>query len=132
MLQSLNIIFFIAHTALMIFNLTGWAIPRTRWPHLICLLATMFSWFVMGATRGLGYCLCTDWHFQVRRAMGLHDGVRSYLQLLARVFTGMQMNKFTSDVLAVGGLLFAVVATTIIWRRDWLKKRWTPKIERTL
>ena len=86
----------------------------------------------MGATRGLGYCLCTDWHFQIRRELGLHDGVRSYLQLLARVFTGVEMDKFTSDMLAVSGLLFAIVATTIVWRKDWLQKRRTPKIERTL
>jgi nitrate/nitrite transporter NarK len=40
--------------------------------------------------------------------MGIHDGVSSYLQLLAKVFAGMSMSRRTSDVLAVGGLLFGI------------------------
>jgi len=76
-LATLNIVFFIFHTAILIFNLTGWIFRRTRMLHIICLGATLFSWFVMGAWKGFGYCICTDWHFQVRRAMGINDHVHS-------------------------------------------------------
>ncbi len=117
MLQTLNILFFVLHTSVMVFNLTGWMFRRTRRLHVLCLSATLFSWFVMGAAKGLGYCICTDWHFQIRRELGLHDGVHSYLQLLAKVFFGADMDRITSDVLASGGLLFALLATLIVWIR---------------
>lgn len=122
MLQTLNILFFVLHTAVMVFNLTGWMFRRTRGLHVICLGATLFSWFVMGATKGLGYCVCTDWHFQIRRELGLHDGVHSYLQLLAKVFFGLEMDKITSDVLAGGGLLVALLATLVVWSCKFWRK----------
>lgn len=122
MLQTLNILFFVLHTAVMGFNLTGWMFRRTRGLHVLCLFATLFSWFVMGATKGLGYCVCTDWHFQIRRELGLNDGVHSYLQLLAKVFFGVEMSRFTSDVLACGGLLMALVATLVVWSRALWRK----------
>lgn len=122
MLQTLNILFFVLHTAVLIFNLTGWIFPRTRALHLFCLAATLFSWFVMGAAKGMGYCFCTDWHFQIRRELGLHDGVHSYLQLVAKVFFGAEMDKLTSDLTAAGGLLFALIATLIVWSRAIWRK----------
>jgi Protein of Unknown function (DUF2784) len=117
MLFLLNILFFVVHTALMLFNMTGWIFPRTRRLHQACLVATLFSWLVLGFWKGLGYCVCADWHFQVRRAMGIHDGVQTYLQLLARVFFGLEMDRTTSDILAVGGLGSTLVATIVVWSR---------------
>ena len=115
MLAALNILLFVFHTVLLVFNLTGWIFRRTRVLHLICLGATLFSWFVMGAWRGIGYCICTDWHFQVRRAMGIHDNVHSYIQLIAKSFFGVDMDRMTSDLSAGGGLLFVLIATLIVW-----------------
>lgn len=116
-LHALNVIFFVAHTALIIFNLTGWLFPRTRRLHLICIGATLFSWVIMGAYHGFGYCLCTDWHFQIRRQLGLPINVNTYLQLMGQVFFGIHMDRFTSDVLAGGGLLLILVFTLFVWLR---------------
>ena len=69
---------------------------------------TLFCWVALGAVYGWGYCPCTEWHFRIRREMGIHDGVSSYLQLLAKVFAGMSMSRWMSDVLAVGGLLVGI------------------------
>ena len=125
MLHVLNIAFFTGHTAFIVFNLTGWAFQRTRKLHLLCLGATMFSWFVMGAVKGMGYCLCTDWHFQIRRQLSLPVNVHSYIQLMAEVFFGLKVDRMTSDVLAGGGLLVVLVITLIAWTRRPFQNRST-------
>ncbi|MEQ1822014.1 MAG: DUF2784 family protein [Fimbriimonadaceae bacterium] len=76
--------FWLFHTALIFFNLLGWIPKRTRRFNLIALAVTLFSWLIMGIWYGVGYCICTDWHFQIRDQLGLHDNADSYLQLLVR------------------------------------------------
>jgi hypothetical protein len=88
MLTLANILFFVFHTALIFFNLFGWAHPKTRKWNLITLLLTVFSWVVMGLWKGMGYCICTDWHWQIRRAMGIEETADSYLVLLVRNLSG--------------------------------------------
>ena len=88
MLAFLDILFFVFHTALMGFNLLGWAWRRTRVAHLIALSLTAFSWFVVGAFYGWGYCFCTDWHFRVRERLGYADPDTNYVQLLVNKLFG--------------------------------------------
>ena len=87
-LSILNIAFFVFHTCLILFNVTGWAWRRTRRWNLITLSLTAFSWGVLGLWKGVGYCICTDLHWRVREAMGIHETSSSYLVLLVRTFTG--------------------------------------------
>lgn len=87
-LSALNIGFFLFHTALIAFNVAGWAWRRTRRWNLVTLLATAFSWGILGIWKGVGYCICTDWHWRVREAMGLHETSSSYIVLLVRTLTG--------------------------------------------
>lgn len=117
MYEFLNILLFVVHTALMAFNMTGWIWKRTRHWHLLTVGATLFSWLVMGAWRGWGYCLCADWHFQIRRSMGIHDGVSSYLQLLVKASTGAVISRPVSDVVTVGGLVLILIAMAVVWGR---------------
>lgn len=117
MLQTLNILLFVLHTGLMVFNLIGWYWPETRRWHLCTLGATLASWFVMGAWYGWGYCLCADWHFQLRRDLGLHDPESAYLQLQVKVLTGYSMSRIASDVITVGGLVLIMIATVRVWFR---------------
>lgn len=128
MLATLNILFFLFHTIILVFNLTGWMFRRTRTLHIVCLGATLFSWFVMGYWKGMGYCICTDWHFKIRREMGIQDSVHSYLQLIAKSFFGVEMDRTTSDLSAGGGLLFILVATLIVWTVDMFRSK-TKSIE---
>ncbi|CAN5664446.1 hypothetical protein BH11ARM2_BH11ARM2_00140 [soil metagenome] len=88
MLAALNIGFFVFHTALILFNVSGWAFRRTRRWNLLTLLLTLFSWTVMDLWHGVGYCVCTNLHWRVREAMGIHDRADSYLVLLVRILTG--------------------------------------------
>jgi hypothetical protein len=109
-LPFLNIFFIVFHTALTLFNITGWAIPKTRKLHLVSMLLTAGSWFILGIWFGWGYCLCTDWHWQVREAMGIHDRSDSYIHFLLEKVTGIEWNR----QLVEDGTLFIFVICLLL------------------
>jgi len=123
MLDALDKAFFVLHTGLILFNMTGWAWRRTRVPHLVTFGATAFSWFALGAFYGWGYCPCTDWHFAVRRRLGRDDSGSSYTEFLVNRLTGAEIGRTAADWLA--GVVFAAiaVATVVVWLREWLRRR---------
>jgi hypothetical protein len=86
--ELLNIFFFIFHTAFTLFNIVGWAFPKTRKLHLFTTLLTAASWFILGIWYGWGYCACTDWHWQIREQMGIYDRSDSYIHFLLLKMTG--------------------------------------------
>lgn len=117
-LHVCNIFLFVFHAGLMLFNMVGWAWPQTRRLHFLCIAATLFSWVVMGTYYGFGYCLCTDWHFQIRRSLGLPVFGQTFLQLMSRVFIGIDMSRTVSNLLTGGGLLLIVVAMIAVQARQ--------------
>ena len=119
MLQFLNILFFVLHNVLIVFNLVGWIWPRTRMLQLVTLGATLFSWLGMGAWYGWGYCLCADWHFQVRRQLGLHGGESSYTELLFNQIPGVTVSRTFADIVTVSCLILILIATATVWIRQW-------------
>ena len=123
MLEVANVGFYVFHTLLIGFNMFGWIFRRTRGWHFLAMGLTAFSWFVMGAVYGWGYCLCTDWHFQVREQLGYQDSATTYVQLLAETGFGMNMSRQTSDVLAVSIFVMILLAMAVVWSRDFQKRR---------
>ncbi|MEZ6126126.1 MAG: DUF2784 family protein [Planctomycetaceae bacterium] len=113
-LQLLNLAFFVGHDALIAFNLVGWIWKRTRRLHRVTIAATLFSWLVMGAWYGWGYCLCTDWHFRIRRELGIHGGESSYTQLLLNSLPGVSVSRWTANVITVAALLLILIAMTVV------------------
>lgn len=91
--RFLNIFFFLFHTTFTLFNLVGWAFPKTRKIHLLTMILTAFSWFVLGIWYGWGYCFCTDWHWAVRRRLGIEDHSNSYIHFLIIKLTGCNINE---------------------------------------
>ena len=122
MLVLLDVGFFAFHTLLIAFNMVGWAWRRTRVAHLVVLGLTAFSWFAMGAFHGWGYCLCTDWHFQVRRALGYPVPESSFIQLLGKA-VGLAIGREAANDLAAGVFAAIVVATAITWAVAWRRGR---------
>jgi hypothetical protein len=106
MLQALNVFFLVFHSALIAFNVAGWAWRPTRRWNLLTLALTAISWFIMGLWFGVGYCVCTDWHMQVRRAMGIHDPESSYVQFLFSHIIGLQIR--TESVNLLCGVVFGL------------------------
>jgi hypothetical protein len=108
-LQALDVGFFIFHTVLVLFNLLGWIWPRTRRLNLYCLLITSVSWFVMGIWYGIGYCLCTDWHFSIRRQLGYVDDSPTYIHLVVKKLTGANLDPGFVQTATAVGFVFALV-----------------------
>lgn len=123
MLYFLNLFFIVFHTLWVLFNCVGWAWRKTRRLHLTTELLTAASWFILGIWYGWGYCICTDWHWQVRKQLGLQDKSSSYTHLLIYNLTGLDPSPTAIDLLT--GTVFAVTLTLSIvlnWR-DWSAKR---------
>ncbi len=122
-LSFLNIFFIVFHTAFTLFNMTGWAFRKTRKLHLFTLLLTAGSWFILGIWYGWGYCACTDWHWQVREAMGIQDRSHSYIHFLLLKLTG---KNFDTELVEKATLvIFLLCAVLSVWLniRDWQQKR---------
>ena len=93
MLQIIDYFFLLFHSALILFNVFGWIVPRWRFANLISLSLTAFSWFVLGIWYGIGYCPFTDWHWKVRQLLGYHDQSNSYIHFLILKITGVNLPK---------------------------------------
>lgn len=111
--QFLNYFFFIFHTLLTLFNLLGWIFPVTRKWNLVTLLLTAFSWFILGIWYGWGYCLCTDWHYDVREKLGYHDQEGSYIRFLLKKLTAINFNEQLVETATLLGLIISLVLS--IW-----------------
>lgn len=122
MLAALNIAFFVFHTALIVFNVFGWIPRKTRKANLVCLLVTLAGWTILGIWYGVGYCVCTDWHWQVREAMGIHETADSYIVLLVRNVTGWDPPVSLANTVAmwtfIGAFAMSVTLNVVDYRRS--------------
>ncbi len=118
----LNIFFFAFHTAFTVFNMTGWAFHAARRWHLFTMLITAASWFVLGIWYGWGYCVCTDWHWQVRAAMGIRDYSNSYIHFLILKLTGRNLNTSLVEQATLYVFLLCFILTVWLNIRDRRKK----------
>lgn len=119
----LDYLFVAIHSGLVLFNLTGWIWASTRRVHLLVIGLTLISWFGLGLAYGWGYCPCTDWHWQVKRALGETDLPYSYVKYYLDRLTGLDWNARFIDaaVLLLGLSAFALSCWTN-WR-DWSASR---------
>jgi hypothetical protein len=90
---------------------------RTRPWQLATVSLTALSWFGLGAWYGWGYCPFTDWHWAVRARLGHHDPP-SYVQLLIRELTGIDIGPVWADTLAVTTLAAAALLSVVLNARD--------------
>ena len=115
--EALNVAFFVFHSAWIFFNCAGWAWQRTRPWHLLTISLTALSWFGLGMWYGWGYCPCTDWHWQVRARLGYVDPP-SYVQLLIRELTRVDIQAVVANVIAMSVLVVAAVLGVALSLRD--------------
>jgi hypothetical protein len=119
MLAALNVGFFVFHTALILFNVFGWIHPKTRKWNLASLLLTLAGWTVLGIWYGVGYCLCTDWHWQVRKAMGIEETADSYIVLLVRNLSGWDPPISLANTVAMWVYIGALAMSVALNVRDY-------------
>ncbi len=103
-----NYFFYIFHSLLIVFNLFGWVYRRTRKLNLITLLATFFSWALLGIWKGWGYCFLTDWHYRILRQLGETDLPASYIGFLVLKLTGWLPNTSLVNTLTLGLAVLAL------------------------
>ena len=123
MLRFLDLFFFLFHTGLVVFNLTGWIWEKTRRVHLIVISLTILSWFGLGLVYGIGYCPCTDWHWEVKRELGADGLPASYVKYYLDRATGLDLDPGIVDVsVAVLGIA-ALIVSVALNVRDWRRSR---------
>jgi hypothetical protein len=125
----LNIFFWVFHTTLVLFNLFGWLFPKTRRLNLITLSITAFSWFVMGIGYGWGYCICTDWHWQVRRHLGYPETSPTFIHLLLLNLTGVNFSVAAVENLTLAGFVISIVGSLWTNGRDRARRRHAPLVQ---
>ena len=108
MLILLDWFFLIFHTAIIIFNLFGWAWDKTRRANLFLLILTGCSWFILGIWYGIGYCPVTDWHYKVLRNLGDNNLPNSYVKYLIDRITGIDLDPTMVDIAVIIFFLLAL------------------------
>jgi len=122
-LLFLDYFFLIFHSVFTLFNITGWIWNKTRKIHLITILLTAISWFVLGIWYGFGYCFCTDWHWQVRAALGKSSGSSSYIHFLILETTGIDISPSLVDILVLIIFLCCLALSVFLNVKDFRKNK---------
>ena len=112
--KAINVFFFLFHVGLIIFNLFGWLVPGFRKWNLITLGLTAFSWVVLGAFFGFGYCFLTDWHWAVREKLGYTTSSNSYIHFLIAETLPVSISEETADTLTVVLFVAASIASIAV------------------
>lgn len=114
------------HGLLVVFNLTGWIWAVTRRIHLIAIGLVVLSWFGLGAIYGWGYCPCTDWHWEVKRALGETDLPSSYVKYYADRLTGSDWDPMMVDATVLALALLALALSIWVNARDHFRRHRGP------
>jgi hypothetical protein len=107
----------------MLFNCIGWIWKKTRIFNLLTLLLTGLSWFGLGFWYGWGYCLCTDWHWDVREKMGLIDQSYSYVHFLLLKLTGVYFNIRLVEVSTLIIFILSIIISGWLNIKDYRRKK---------
>lgn len=118
-----DIFFFVFHICLILFNLFGWLIKSLRKWNLFTLGLTAFSWFVLGAFYGFGYCFLTDWHWQIRDELGYPNPYNSYIHFLVTTVFSITVSERLVDILTAALFFAALVMSIITNLKDYRKSR---------
>ena len=123
-LHFLDFLLTLLHLLIIGFNLFGWIWKSTRKLHFYLVIATIFSWVVLGFWYGFGYCPLTDWQWQVKAALGERDLPNSFIKYFADTVTGMDISSTLIDTVTavVFGLVIIVSCRLYVLR---LPGRWT-------
>ncbi len=115
MLPLLDIVLTFTHLIVIAFNVFGWIWPRTRAAHFWVVMATAFSWLVLGIWYGFGYCVITDWQWQVKEQLGETGLPSSFIKYFADHISGTNISSSLIDVITAA--VFAAVFFLAIYLR---------------
>jgi hypothetical protein len=122
-LKLLDYLLEVIHLLVIVFNLIGWIWPAIRRWHMLVVGLTLFSWLGLGIWYGWGYCFLTEWHWQVKRELGVRGLPPSYIEYLLEKLLPFDL----SSELVNGGTLtvyaIAVLLSLYLNLRDIYRKK---------
>ncbi len=120
MLRLSDVFLTFAHLVIIGFNLSGWIWPATRKAHIICVLVTAASWFLLGIWFGKGYCPITDWQWRIKEKLGEHNLPASFIKYYADKISSKNISSSLIDMVTV--ICFAVAALLSVYV-NFIKKK---------
>lgn len=121
MLHTLDYILSAFHIAFVLFILFGWISPKTRKAHVTALLLMVMSWMLLGLYKGkVGYCLLTDLHWDIKRALGESEMPSTFIEYLIIKITGINFSDVFIEAITGLGLVFSAVMAAFGHRKDQL------------
>ncbi|MEQ9306923.1 MAG: DUF2784 domain-containing protein, partial [Marinoscillum sp.] len=107
------------HSAFILFILIGWRLRQTRQIHMSALLLTLIAWLLLGLYKGvIGYCPLTDWHWDVKRALGETGMPASFVEYMVEKAMGINFPTLMIDIFTASGLIFGIAMSMIIYTKE--------------
>jgi hypothetical protein len=88
MLKFLDILLSLVHLFIIFFNLFAWIPRATRKAHLVSIILTAGSWFILGIWFGMGYCPFTDWQWRIKEQLGEKNLPPNFIEYFAERVSG--------------------------------------------
>ncbi len=107
-----NALFHIFHMAIIFFVMFAWIFPPLRPAHLVLILLTLGSWFILGRWLGRGYCPVSDWHWKAKATLGEEQPKGTYIHTVLQQLTRRDLNSVTVDKVVVM-VTFALAAISL-------------------
>jgi len=117
-LRLLDVLFHIAHLAVILFSGLGWLVPALRPLHLGLQGVILFSWFGLGSFKGWTYCFLTDLHWRIRQALGKPAHSGSYMKMLADRLSGRDVNAARVNQVTVSVFFITTLFSLLLYLRD--------------
>lgn len=114
MLQLLDVLLTIIHILIIVFNLFGWIPKRTRKAHLVSVLLTAASWFILGIWYGTGYCPFTEWQWKVKTELGEKGLPSNFVEYYMEKIAGRDISSSFVNTLIAVCFCLAVVMTIYV------------------
>lgn len=115
------------HICLTLFVTFGWLVIRLRKLHLLFTSFVLFSWVVLGYFYGWGYCFLTEFHWQIKEALGATNLPYSFIGYSLDKYLGIDLSDSQIDVLSYTALGISVFATISINLKFYLKSKYGHK-----
>ena len=107
MLQLLDISFYVIHIAIILFCLFGWILHQSRRTHLAFIGIIFVCWFGLAPWYGWGYCPLTDWHWNIKKQLGVEGLPWSFIKHLWDSIFPHPITASTADNLTIAGFILA-------------------------
>jgi len=116
----LNCMLHMVHACIISFTLFGWLWPSWRLYHLLWILLTLGSWYILGLWMGLGYCPVTDLHWTVKEKLGEGRPKCDYIYYWLTKSTSMAFDPGHVEKATVISTLSAGIVSLILNIRQYL------------